>query len=150
MKKIYAALAFFALVSFVPAKENFCRRSGIRGHVYLVKGNQMPSPDRPASTGKAVKTTLYVYPLTNVSQVSREGVSSFYKTISTTPVKEIETDENGYFKTKLKPGFYSLFVKKGDLFYANIYDDKNNIYPIEVRKGNWADVDFRADYDAAY
>jgi hypothetical protein len=110
----------------------------------------MPSPDMPASAGRGIKTTLYVYELTNINQVSREGVSAFYRKISTRLVKEIITDEKGYFKTKLKPGFYSLFVKKGDLYYANIYDDKNNIYPIEVKKRDWTEVDFRADYDAVY
>jgi hypothetical protein len=137
-----------ALTSFRPAENEFCSRQGITGHVYMVKGNQMPSPDRPPSRPAGVKTTLFIYELTNTSQATQDG--AFYKTISTKLVKEVLTDENGYFKTKLKPGWYSLFVKKGDLFYSNIFDDKNNIHPIEVKKGEWTEEDFKADYDAVY
>ena len=95
-----------------------------------------------------MQTTLYIYELTNTSQTSQTG--SFYKDISSKLVKEILTDENGYFKAKLKPGKYSLFVKKGDLFYSNIFDEKNNIHPVEVKKGEWTEADFKADYDAVY
>jgi hypothetical protein len=137
-----------SLTSFRLAENDFCRRQGITGHVYMVKGNQMPSPDRPPSRPLGAKTTLFIYELTNTSQTTQDG--AFYKTISTKLVKEVLTDENGYFKTKLKPGWYSLFVKKGDLFYSNIFDDKNNIHPIEVKKGEWTEENFKADYDAVY
>lgn len=152
MRNLYIILVLIviSLTSFTVSKQEFCRRSGIRGHVFLVSGNQMPSPDIPASSGRGIQTTLYIYELTNINQTGRDGVSAFYKTINTKLIKEIHTDEKGAFKVKLKPGFYSLFVKKGDLYYANIYDDKNNIYPVEVKKGGWSDIDFRADYDAVY
>jgi hypothetical protein len=150
MKTIVAlsTITLMALFSFKPADTEFCRRQGITGHIYLVAGNQMPSPDRPPSPPKGLKTTLYIYELTNTSQASGEG--AFYKTISTKLVKEVNTDENGYFKAKLKPGRYSLFVKKDDKFYSNIFDEKNNIHPVEVKKGEWAEADFRADYGAVY
>ena len=93
---------------------------------------------------------LYIYRLTNINEVSREGNSPFYRSISTEPVKQVQTDENGYFKIKLKPGFYSLFVKKGELFYSSQFDEKNNIHPIEVKKGNTTEVVFRTNYDALY
>jgi hypothetical protein len=139
------AVTSFALVSFT---DSGCSNQGIKGHVYLLKGNQMPSPDAPRSKPAGMKTTLYVYALTNTSQVIQAG--SFYKTISTNLVKEIQTDENGNFKAALAPGMYSLFVKKGDLFYSNIFDDKNNIHPVEVKQGKWTEEDFKADYDAVY
>jgi hypothetical protein len=140
-------LGFFGLASFAP--EN-CRHSGIKGHVYLVSGNQMPSPDRPASSPKGTKTRLYIYELTNISQVSRDGVSAFYRSVSTKPVKEVETKEDGSFSVKLKPGRYSLFVKKGDLFYSSIFDSENNIHPVEVVKGKMTGADFQVNYDAVY
>ena len=137
-----------SMASFRTSESEFCGRQGIKGHVYLVKGNQMPSPDRPPSQAPGMKTILYVYELTNVSDVSREG--AFYKTISTKLIKEIATDENGYFKARLKPGRYSLFVKKGDLFYSSVFDDKNNIHPVEVKKGKWTEEEFKANWDAVY
>jgi hypothetical protein len=140
----------FLLTSFSSPKLHVCGRTGIKGHVYLVSGNQMPSPDRAANPPKGIKTTLYIYPLTNIKDIAREGVSAFYKSIPGEPLKEIETDEKGYFKVKLKPGTYSLFVKKEDLFYSSQFDDKNNIHPVEVTKGKWTEVDFKANYDAVY
>lgn len=146
---ILSAFAFLIMTAFRPADAELCRRQGIRGHVYLVQGNQMPSPDRPPSTPAGMKTTLYVYELTNTSQATlQEG--SFYKTISTKLVKEVQTDEDGSFKVKLKPGWYSLFVRKGDQFYSNIFDDKNNIHPVEVKRGEWTEEDFKADWGAVY
>jgi hypothetical protein len=139
------AISLF-VTSFRPAE--FCRRQGIKGHVYLVQGNQMPSPEEPRSKPPGIKTKLYVYELTNLSQVTRNG--AFYNSISTRLVKEVSTDGDGSFKVRLKPGWYSLFVKKGDLFYSNIFDGKSNIHPVEVKKGEFAEEDFKADYDAAY
>ncbi|MBC7949065.1 MAG: carboxypeptidase regulatory-like domain-containing protein [Chitinophagaceae bacterium] len=139
----------FLLTSFSPVDVDFCRKQGIKGNVTLVTGNQMPSPDAPRSGGTGMKTILYVYELTNMSQADQDQ-GAFYKSLSTRLVKEIETDENGYFKAKLKPGWYSLFVKKGNLFYSNIFDEKSNIHPVEVKKGEWKEENFKADYGATY
>lgn len=150
MKILIRLLPVFclSLFSFRPEESGLCNRQGIKGHVYLVTGNQMPSPDVPPSKPRGMKTILYIYELTNISQVSREG--AFYKTISTKLIKEINTDESGYFKAKLKPGMYSLFVKKDDLLYSSVFDDKNNIHPVEVKKGVWAEEEFKANYGAVY
>lgn len=143
----FLILVMLGLSSFAP--EN-CRKSGIRGHVYLVTGNQMPSPDIPPSAPKGTQTTLYIFELTNISQVGREGMSAFYRTISTRLVKEVTTGADGSFSVKLKPGRYSLFVKKGDLFYSGMFDSQNNIHPVEVVKGKMTEEDFRVNYDAVY
>jgi hypothetical protein len=127
-----------------------CSRSGLKGHVYYVAGNQMPSPDQHRASAPGMKTTLYIYQLTNISQVTRDGYSPYYKTISTALVKKVETKEDGSFKVKLNPGQYSLFVKKGNVFYGNIFDEKNNIYPVTVEKGKWTEESYKADYDAVY
>lgn len=152
MKSSYWVLVFLSaiIISSFSANPYFCRKTGIKGHVYLVRGNQMPSPDRPASAPAGVKTTLYVYELTNISQVNREGVSAFYNAVNTRLVKEIQTDDQGAFSVKLKPGHYSLFVKKGSLFYSSQFDEKNNIHPVEVKSRSMTEVTFQANYDAVY
>ena len=149
MKYLFILLPVcLTLLSFLPAKNESCHRSGIKGYVFRVSGNQMPSPDLPPSKPKGMETTLLIYELTNTSQVIKVG--DFYRTISTKLVEEIRTDENGFFKIKLKPGIYSLFVKKDDLFYSNVFDGHNNIHPVEVKKGKWTQEDFKADYGAVY
>ena len=143
-----AVLVLFSTTSFSP--EYNCRRSGIKGQVYYESGNRMPSPDMPLPAPKPIQTTVYIYELTNITDVEREGVSSFYKHINTAPVKQVQTDNKGRFKVKLKPGSYSLFVKKGDLYYSSQFDEKNNIHPVEVKPGNMTGVSFKANYDAVY
>src|ERR1039457_873365 len=76
-------------------------QQGIEGYVYRVSGNQMPSPDRKPVAPKGIKTTLYIYQLTNISQVIRQGQSAFYSLIKTKLISKIETDANGYFKISI-------------------------------------------------
>jgi hypothetical protein len=128
----------------------FCKREGIKGKIYRVQGNQMPSPDEPPPAPQPLKTTLYIYELTNISQVKKAREGSFYTTINTKLIKEVQSDKKGAFKIKLPPGQYSLFIKKDSLFYANLFDDKNNIAPVTVEKGKYTTVDVKADYDAVY
>lgn len=146
---IVLLITVIAISSFTVAP-NFCRKTGLKGHVYLVAGNQMPSPDLPPATPKGIQTTLYIYELTNISQVSRDGVSAFYKNINTNLVKEVTTKQDGSFSVKLKPGWYSLFVKKGDMFYSSQFDDKNNIHPVEVKSKQMTEIAFQANYGAVY
>ena len=120
---------------------------GIEGHVYFVSGNQMPSPDRKSLPPKGIKTIVYVFQLTNISQVERQGQSAFYSLIKTKIIKKTESDSTGYFKVQLEPGMYSLFTKSSKLFYANIFDDRNNIAPTEVLAGKITKVEIKIDYN---
>ncbi len=125
-------------------------KQGIEGHVYRISGNQMPSPDVPQNPPKGVKAKVYVYELTGINQVIKTGEGSFYSAVNTKPVKEFESDKKGFFKVSLPAGRYSIFTKKGALFYANRFDSKNNIAPIEVTANAVTKVDIRIDYDAFY
>lgn len=128
----------------------FCKRGGIKGNIYRVQGNQMPSPGEPSTLPQPLQTTLYVYELTNLTQVKQSSEASFYTAINTKLVKEVKSDKKGAFKVKLSPGQYSLFVKKDNLFYANLFDDKNNLAPVTVEKGKYTTVEVKADYGAVY
>ncbi len=127
-----------------------CKKQGIDGYVYRISGNRMPSPNIKSPAPKGSRTTIYVYELTNVNQVDRQGQSPFYFSIKTKLFKKAESDSSGYFKIKLPPGRYSLFTKKDTLFYANWFDKDNNIAPVEVVSGKMTKAEIRIDYDAAY
>lgn len=148
LQLFFLLTSFFLTSSFVPAEKS-CRQ-GLEGYVYLITGNQMPSPDMPLPKPKGLQTTLYIYKLTSLADVSRQGGSAFYKNISTELVKTVSTRKNGHFKVKLKPGIYSLFIKKDDLFYSSMFDEKNNIFPVEVKAGKMTNVVFNAHYKATY
>src|SRR5882757_6793126 len=76
---------------------------GIEGFVYPVSGNRMPSPDRKPAPPRGIKSTVYVFERTNISQVTRQGQTSYYLVINTKLVKQADTDDTGYFKIRLPP-----------------------------------------------
>ncbi len=128
----------------------FGKKCGIKGYVYEMKGNQMPSPDEPRQAPKGIKTQVYIYELTGPSQVVRDERPGFYKSVNTKLVKQVSTDNKGYFSVKLKPGTYSVFTAVDSLLYANMFDQDNNIYPVEVVKKKMTEVVIRQDFNAAY
>lgn len=128
----------------------FGKKSGIEGTVVKISGNQMPSPDRPPSIPKGIKATVFVYELTNMSQVVRQGQSAGYTSISTKLIQKVETKENGSFKVRLPPGKYSLFIKTDNGFYSNSFDAANNIQPVEVVKKKMSKIELRLDNTAVY
>jgi hypothetical protein len=143
--------------------------------VYQLSGNQMPSPRRhgpppgfpsgdspstagshpadspsaasptPKSKGTGVAATVCVFELTNDSQVIRQGTSPYCQTVHTRLIRQANTDDKGNFSILLPPGTYSVFTKKGDLFYATLRDEKNNIAPVEVLPGKMTRVDCRVE-----
>jgi hypothetical protein len=125
-------------------------QQGIEGYIYFISGNQMPSPHKKRTPSKGIKTTLYIYQLTNINQVTRQEQSAFYSSVNTKLIAKTESDSSGYFKVQLPPGRYSLFTKKGALFYSNIFDKENNITPAEVLAGKLTRVAINIDYDATY
>ncbi|HVU53768.1 MAG TPA: hypothetical protein VHD83_01880 [Puia sp.] len=114
---------------------------GIEGTVFTAVGNRMPAPGVKRSTPKdGVRAVVCVFELTNISQVERVGTSAYYKAVHTRMVQQADTDDKGHFKIVLPPGRYSIFTKKGDLFYASRMDEKNNVAPVEVLPGVWTKV----------
>jgi hypothetical protein len=123
--------------------------TGIQGIVYSVSGNQMPSPDHKPGVQPppGLQSTIYIFELTNISQVVRLGQSPCYTAVNTKLVRMADTDENGRFGVLLPPGHYSVFTKKGDLFCAGRRDDRNNIAPVEVLPGKMTRVDCSVESD---
>jgi hypothetical protein len=130
--------------------ETNCKKQGLEGYVYKISGNQMPSPDIKPTAPKGIKTILYIFELTSINQVSRKGQSSFYTAIHTKLIRQVETGDDGHFKVQLPAGHYSLFTKKNDLYYANWFDDKNNIAPAAVEAKKMTRVEIKMDYGAFY
>jgi hypothetical protein len=133
--------------------------SGIEGRVCQLSGNQMPSPRRhgpppgfpsgdspsaasptPKSKGTGIPGTVCVFELTNDTQVVRQGTSPYCQAVHTRLIRQTNTDDKGNFSILLPPGTYSVFTKKGDLFYATRRDEKNNIAPVEVLPGKMTRV----------
>ncbi|HEY4206710.1 MAG TPA: hypothetical protein VGM31_07860 [Puia sp.] len=114
---------------------------GIVGTVFTAGGNQMPAPGIKRTIPKdGIRAVVCVFERTNISQVERVGTSPYYKAIHTRMIQQADTDDKGHFKILLPPGHYSIFTKKGDLFYASRRDEKNDLAPVEVLPGVWTKV----------
>ncbi|MBS1607028.1 MAG: hypothetical protein JST42_30520 [Bacteroidetes bacterium] len=134
------------------------QQSGICGTVYAIGGNRMPAPNRrrvdsatPKHPSHGVKATVYIYSLTSDSQVVHAD-PTHYRAILTPLISRVGTDENGKFQVFLPPGTYSVFTKKGVLFYASQRDEKNHIAPVEVLPGKMTQVScsVESDHKAVY
>lgn len=155
------------LPAFPPALVRI-QTSGIKGAVYLLAGNRMPSPPRgsggtpghPADTpghptdtpghpakGPGVKATICIFALTNDSQVTRKGTSPYCTAVHTRLIRQVDTDDKGNFEIPLPPGTYSVFTKKGNLFYATRRDEQNNIAPVKVLPGGMTRVECSVESD---
>jgi len=121
---------------------------GIEGVVFSTGGNLMPAPNRKPSPPKdGIRAIIYIYELTNISRVDRVGQTPYYQAIHTRLIKQANTDDKGHFKVLLPAGRYSIFTKKGDLFYASRRDEKNNIAPAEVLPGKMTNVECSVESD---
>lgn len=123
---------------------------GITGYVKKITGNQMPSPDIKRPSPKGMKATVYVYEITNISQVAQEGSSPFYSAIHTKLIDTVSSDSSGHFLIGLPEGSYSLFIKVKGKFYANSFDGANNISVALVKKKKLTEIDLLMSDGAVY
>ena len=123
---------------------------GIVGEVIETSGNQMPMVGAPATAPKAFKTTVYIYDSTHISKVKQIGTSPLFLTVNTRLLQKLDTNEAGQFSVALEAGTYSVFVLKGGAFFANQFDEKNNIGLCRVEVGKQTRLQIRVNVDASY
>lgn len=123
---------------------------GITGQITAVNGNQMPMKGAERAAPKGIQTTVLIYEPTHISQVTRSGTSAFYTTIGTKPVASVVTDSTGTFTLSLPPGSYSVFIKQGKQFYANLFDSQNNIALFVVEAGKLTRVNLSVSSSATF
>jgi len=123
---------------------------GIVGEVTEITGNQMPMVGVPAPTPRPFKTTVYIYDSTHISKVQQIGTSPLFSMINTRLVQKLDTNEAGQFSAELPAGTYSVFVLKGGAFFANQFDEKNNIGLCRVEVGKQTRCQISVNVDAAY
>lgn len=110
----------------------------------------MPDPDRPHQFSKGVSRVILIYSLTNRTETEGDGVNLFTK-INTKRIKKVTSNKTGRFCVNLPLGKYSLFIEEpGFGIYANIFDDKMNICPIEVKKRKNADIVLKITHSATF
>lgn len=140
------ARIFLLLLATLPLL-TYGQGQGVKGQLYWVTGNQMPGPEREQIPRQGIAREIYVFELTNRSDVEEED--GFYK-VHTRLVKRVFSKPNGTFTIRLEPGRYSVFVKENKGLWANLLDSENNISPVTVTRGSYVWITISIDYSAAY
>lgn len=110
----------------------------------------MPMKGGPPVVPKGISTTVLIYEPTNITQVRRMGTAATYTAIATKQVASVETDSTGKFTIALPAGSYSVFIKQGNQFYANLFDTNNNIALFTVEEGKLTTVNLSVSFGASF
>lgn len=131
---------------------------GVYGRVFWVGGNQMPvatgnkKPENGVSLGqnrpKPVKRVLWVYPIIHRNQLVKTG--KLYQKPTMKSVAKTLADEDGCFQLSLQPGKYSVFTEEKNGFFANMFDGKGNVNPVEVKTRDLTELNIKINYKAVF
>lgn len=113
-------------------------KSGVWGTVSMMEGNCMPSIGGPSTTCKhcAVKRVVRIYQYTTAAAATAsETPGVFYDAFSTQLVKELTTDDNGFFQAEIPAGQYSIVVVENGKLYANLSDGQGGLSPLFYTTG---------------
>lgn len=121
---------------------------GLSGYVYLVSGNQMPSPGRPQSKGRGVSRDIYIYEPTTTAQT--EGNAPLFARIKTRLVAQTKSDSTGHYSIKLPAGKYSVFISNDTNFFAAESDGKGLLNLVEIAANKVTPKNFTLNSGAAY
>jgi hypothetical protein len=138
----------FLLLLTLASMASVAQKQGLKGQVFWVSGNQMPGPESMLSPNQGAVREILIYELTSFKDVTQVG--PFFRDIKTKMVASVTSRPDGTFKVKLMPGAYSVFTKEKNGLYANLFDDRNNINPVNIKDGQYAWKTITIDYEAAY
>lgn len=137
-------LCFFALLN----QAALAQKSGIRGKVTFLSGNQMPGPDY-VNSGKGVKRKIYVYEGLQIPFDKLEN--GFFPIPQEKPIVIIQSNKKGKFKVRLKPGTYSLLIaEKEGYLWGNVFDSQGFINPVKVDKDKTSNTEIQINYNASF
>ncbi|MBV9988821.1 MAG: hypothetical protein JO301_14175 [Chitinophagaceae bacterium] len=106
--------------------------------------------DAPPRQPQGILTDVLIYEPTNLRQVSRLGSSSIYTAIRTKLVASVTTDSSGHYTVALPVGSYSIFLKHGSQYYANLFDTNNNIAVFTVDSNKLTKADLSISLKASF
>jgi len=130
---------------------------GAWGNVWFWDGNFMPVaiPGIESSGGQItpVIREIHVHRPTTWTEMTNptSNISGpFFLNIPSELIAIASSDETGFYQIDLPPGLYSVFVKEGTAFYANLFDSQGRINPVEVLPGTVTKLQLDITYKAAF
>jgi hypothetical protein len=125
-------------------------KQGIKGLIFEVSGNQMPSPGKGVPIRKGVQREFGIFKLSRLDLAARGKADCFFKSTGTPLVKRARSEKDGCFALSLPPGKYSIFVREKGQWYANSFGGEGEICPFEVFPDSLSQLDFRINHGAWY
>jgi len=123
---------------------------GIAGIVVAISGNQMPMKGEEPPKPKGLLAEVIVHEKTNISQAIKDAKTGLFTTIITPKVTSIVTDSLGNFSIALPVGSYSLFIKMPNGYFANLFNEKNDIQVVTVDSCKISSTTIRVNQNAVY
>jgi hypothetical protein len=125
--------------------------TGIWGTVAFMEGDCMPVVPPTSSTCKTcpVKRTVRIYEYTRFNQAIPQNGWSFYDNFTTQLIKELDTDNNGFFEAELAPGNYTIIVLENGKLYTFGLDGQGGLSPVNFTGGK-QNVNLTLTYKAAF
>ncbi len=123
---------------------------GIKGYVIENQGNRMPMKGIEQKISKGFACTVLVYEPTSINETTPHNISNLYEIIHTKQVASVETDSSGHFSVDLPVGEYSLFIRLGNKYYSNLFNQINQIGLFEVLPNKYTEAKLIMNRSAAY
>jgi hypothetical protein len=134
---------FFGLATFVQSGQ------GLEGFLREAKGNQMGIQKQSGIKGKALSSRIYLYKkLTKEDLLGLEG--QWCKSVQQKPIKVIQADTMGYFKTNLVPGQYIVLVGVYDGYFIPSFNQFDQPGSITIKSGKWEQMNILVNSKAIY
>ncbi|MGI8952821.1 MAG: hypothetical protein ACR2FN_14705 [Chitinophagaceae bacterium] len=125
--------------------------NGIWGTVSFMEGNCMPTTQPGLSTCKTcpVKRTLRIYEYTTPGNATLNITTTFYDSFSTRLIKEIDTDNDGFFQTNIPSGHYTIVVIENGKLYVCSFDGQGGLNPFTFISGK-KNINLTLTYKAVF
>lgn len=141
----YLIIFLFACSGLKPGLQT---TQGLSGYIYLLQGNQMPSPGRAISKGRGVSREIFIYAPTNIRQTT--GSSPMFNHINTRLITQTKSDSTGFYSINLPAGKYSVFIKDDGKFFASESDGTGILNPVQIGPNHITRKDFTINNRAVY
>jgi len=123
---------------------------GIAGSIIFKQGEFDQSGKLSSEEGVlyGVERKVYIYAQTNIRAVDMaEGdfVNNLYEEL----IDSMNSNPDGYFEKKIKPGKYSLFILENNRLYSKM-DEQGYYFPVTVKEDSVSMMKLEIDYKAVY
>ncbi|HSZ71384.1 MAG TPA: hypothetical protein VK750_01830 [Cytophagaceae bacterium] len=160
VRSLFAASLFFLMTCSSSKKGGNASRNeksipitipeGIAGSVVFKQGMFDASGKLSSEEGMlyGVERKIYVYAQTSIRAVDiAEGdfVNNVYEPL----IDSLESNPDGFFEKKMKPGNYSLFILENSRLYSKV-DENGYYFPVTVKTDSVSSIRLEIDYKAVY